>query len=411
MLKLVVTVALAMVARPSPETVTAPRTCSPIERTTDVLGPADAPLTVDLYLDPVNAEALPTWLELRRLVHEHAGELYVRGHVVRGADQRDRRVRDRVRAWVLAAAAHGRLLPALRVLARQGTARVHARLNAREARPALSREIDLEPSALARELAADCAPTRLDETTDALARLRKTAGGWTGAVPVFVIDHETIIEDGSRLERLRPELANRGVKGPPASPPPALKLQGISAPMIRPAVAGGIKLGGAGLPHRMLIFASGEQDPSVHAHFSAVLRFRAANPGILSVQLVARGRSLPAQRLADRLCAARTLGRELDYARYLAGQRAALRAASPSDAILLRDLDEAVASGCDPGQGDGGDMDDTAGSREGLRDGPWIDGTLRTGPDLDRLDRTLRLLEAAQRPLGPLLTPRSRDEP
>jgi len=411
MLTLAAAIALATIARHSPAAAADVHTCDPEAVTAELLGPAGSASTVDLYLDPIHSDALPLWLELRRLVHDQEGEVSVRAHIVRGPDQRDRRVRDPVRAWVLAAASHRRLLPALRVLAREGPERVHARLNAEDAREALAREIGLEPGVLTRELESGCAPARLEDATDAFTRLDEASGDPTGTMPVFVVDRETVIRGDPRLENLRPVLSSRGVRPRPAPPLPVLKLQGKSPAMVRPDIEGGIKLGGVGLPHRMLIFASGEQDPSMQAHFESVLRFRAANPGVLSVQIVARGRSLPARLLADRLCAARELGRELDYARYLAAGRAFLRSPSPWDSILLRDLDEAAARGCDADAGDGRSADDPSGWREGLRDGPWIDGTLRSGPDLDHLDRTLRLLEAAQPPLGPLLSPPSSDEP
>lgn len=411
MLKLAAAIVLATIARQGPAAATDTRTCAPNEATDELLGPAGSTSTVDLYLDPIHPDALPLWLELRRLVHDHEGEVSVRAHIVRGREQRDRRVHDPVRAWVLAAASHRRLLPALRVLAREGPERVHARLNARDALEALAREIDIEPSVLTRELEASCALARLEEATDAFAGLDEATDDPSGAMPVFVVDGETVIRGDPRLERLRPELSSRGVRPPPESPLPALRPQGRSPAMVRPAIASGIKLGGVGLPHRMLILASGEQDPSMHAHLESVLRFRADNPGLLSVQIVARGRSLPARLFADRLCVARGLGRELDYARYLAEGRAYLRAPSPWDAILLRELDEADARGCDVDEGDRRSPEDAPEWREGLRDGPWIDGTLGSGPDLDHLDRTLRLLEAAQRPLGPLLSPPSRAEP
>jgi hypothetical protein len=69
----------------------------------------------------------------------------------------------------------------------------------------------------------------------------------------------------------------------------------------------------------LLLYADGEEDPTLSSMLPTALRLRIELPGVLSVQIVARGRRPEAIELRGRLCAARQLGLEMEYLRALAG--------------------------------------------------------------------------------------------
>ncbi|MCA9657035.1 MAG: insulinase family protein [Myxococcales bacterium] len=101
------------------------------------LGPATAPIVVRWFLDPVVTRELSLWFEIRRLIGDLHGEVAFAPVLVASATHRAP-AEERVRAWYAAAACNGRAEAALRLLAREGTARISRRLAETEGRRALA---------------------------------------------------------------------------------------------------------------------------------------------------------------------------------------------------------------------------------------------------------------------------------
>lgn len=359
------------------------------------LGPAGAPTEVDVYIDPAQGDdALLTVLDLQRLVAEHEGRLRVDLHVVRGPSGGSDPRAEEIRAWLVSVARRGRLVPALRLLARDGFERVHARLSDPGGFAALARAIELSERELRESLDDPCAPGRLRTDSRRLFEAFRAAGSTVFRLPVFTFG-TTVSED---LDRLRAELARapleqtrarrEGPVQPPAARPSSVRLR-------RPRL-GGALLGGPGLPHRFVVMGRDEDDPSLIMLLPPVLEYRQRHPGELAIHVVARGISVGGMRLRHRLCAARRLGRVPEYIAYLARDPNARRTLTSAQSALLEELDAVPEERCE-------DQVDPA--ELGLPDGGWLDGIPRTRSELDDLGTTLDQLEAAHRPLSPLLSP------
>jgi hypothetical protein len=98
-------------------------------------------------------------------------------------------------------------------------------------------------------------------------------------------------------------------------------------------------------------------------------------------------------RLRNRLCAATKLGLVATYVGLLATEPA-LRLSDPAAEELLAELDKVPEEQCE---------DEPDPAEMGLPDGGWLDGIPRTRSELDNLSMTLDLMDAAKRPLSPLL--------
>lgn len=360
------------------------------------LGPADAPTVIDAYLDPADAGSLITWIELRRLVADLRGGAKVAVHFVRGLGPTEPRA-DQVRAWVVASASRGHVLPALRLVARDGEDRLFMRLHDPEQRQALADELGHEGALATDSEAMRRGWQRIRRATEALSL--RHAGRRTAVyrLPVFALD-EISFEDSPTLDRLRWELAKQGPRlreardrAPPRIPQP----KAASDRMRRPPLRGSM-VGGSGLPHRFVLMARDEDDPNLVMLLPPVLEFRRESPAVLSVHVVARGTSIGGQRLRHRLCAARRLGLDLDYVRFLAIDPASRRFPSPTQEGLLEQLDAVDEKAC---------ADEPDPADLGLPDGGWLDGIPRNRSELESLELTLRLLDAAARPLSTILSP------
>jgi hypothetical protein len=361
-----------------------------------VLGPRDAPNVVDAFLDPADPASLVAWLELRRLVADLRGTTAVAVHFDRGLGPTEPRS-DEVRAWVVAAAQRGHALPALRQVAREGDERLFLRLHAPEEQQALTREVGPAASLATDAHALRCGWQHIRATKQAL--LVRHAGGRTVTyrLPLFAMD-EISFEDSPTLDRLRWELAKQAQRvreardrRPTVVPQP----KAASDRMRRPPLRGSL-LGGSGLPHRFVLMARDEDDPHLVMLLPPVLAFRSDHPSVLAVHIVARGSSIGGQRLRHRLCAARQLGLDLDYARFLATDPASRRFPTPTQEALLERLDAVSEKTC---------ADEPDPADLGLPDGGWLDGIPRNRSELENIEATLRLLNAANRPLSSLLAP------
>lgn len=376
-------------AAPAP----APAAAACDETAVQVLGPAGAPTTVEAFLDPASALSWRSILELRRLVFDHGGEVSV---ALRWAGTGHQPQADRVRAFVASLAAAGHAEAALAVVARDGYERLHARLVSPAAHAALARELGVSVEAVVGALRDRCARRRVAEHSRHLREAFALEPDATARLPAFVLG-DLAFDDGPTLDRLRPELGLEGVRRrnrddpPPAGPAPVI--EATSERMQRPPL-GGILLGGPGLPHRFVVMARDEDDPTLSMALPPVLATRREDPGRLALHVVARGVSDGAERLRHRLCAARALGLEAAYVDVLARDALLRKAPGPGDQALLDALDGVPASRCED-EVDPVELD--------LPDGAWLDGLPRSRAELGSLPATLRLLDAAMRPLDLVL--------
>jgi hypothetical protein len=361
-----------------------------------VLGPVDAPVVVEAFIDPIDPRSLATWLELRRLVSDLRGSTAFAVHLVRGLGPTEPRA-DEVRAWIAAAAHRGHLLAALRQVARDGEERLFLRLHAQEERSALIRELGAATTLVDDAEALRCGWAHIRAANRTLSMRHAGGRGIAFRLPLFMLD-ELSFEDSPALERLRWELGKQALRLREARqrlPPPIPQPRAASERMRRPPLHGSL-LGGSGLPHRFVLMARDEDDPHLVMLLPPVLDYRRDHPSRLAVHIVARGTSIGGQRLRHRLCAARHLGLDLEYARFLATDPASRRFPMPTHEALLERLD-AVPEGTCADEPDPADL--------GLPDGGWLDGVPRNRSELESIDATLNLLDAANRPLSPILAP------
>ncbi len=359
------------------------------------LGPADAPAAVDAFLDPAATNSWRTFLELRRLAADHEGELQVNVHLTsRGGPRHP--YSERVRAFVTSLAGRGHLEAGLRVVARDGVERMHARLVDPASHDALAKELSIDPATIAEALRDRCARRQVATTTAHLFEALGMQDAAIARLPAFMLG-DRVFDDGPSLERLRPELGRLGrhrrtYEDPPrVGPPPPM--EATSERMQRPPLAG-LLLGGPGLRHRFVLMARDEDDPNLFIMLPPVLRARRAHPASLAVHVVSRGISAGAEQLRHRLCAARRLGLGSAYVSYLARDTLMRQESSPVHDSLLETLDDVPKRHC---------KDDVDPVDLDLPDGAWLDGLPRSRPEMETLDGTLRLLGAAWRPLDLLL--------
>lgn len=367
------------------------------------LGPTGAPTTVDAFLDPASTLSWRTFLELRRLVFDHAGEVRVRVRWSGPGGGRQPQA-ERVRAFVVSLAhdlpagageaSHAEA--ALAVLARDGLERLHVRLMDPPSHAALAHELGVPVGRVTAALRDRCARRRVAAHGQHLREAFALELDSMARLPAFVLG-ELAFDDGPGLERLRPELGLEGVRRrdredpPPVGPPPPIAA--TSDRMQRPALRG-LLLGGPGLPHRFVVMARDEEDPTLFVVLPPVLALRYEHPGRVAVHVVSRGVSDGAERLRHRLCAARTLGLGPAYVDFLARDSLLRQTPGSADAALLEALDDVPAEGC---------ADEIDPVELDLPDGAWLDGLPRSRSELGTLASTLRLLDAAARPLDLVL--------
>lgn len=395
MLALALTAALALAPAATPLPKAGPA-CPDAPVPTLELGPKDAPLQLDAFVDPSSPSALVTWMELLRIVGEREPELRIAVWLVRPLGPIEPRS-ERVRRLAWAAARAGKLEAVLRQIAKTGTEHVAAALGSPTRRPALAAALGLEPAALDRMLADRCDLERIDLASTKVGELGRGATLGIVRLPAFALG-ELVFDDAPGLERVRPELAREPMRRSlrrralPPLPPDARP----RAERLRVPPPGGIVLGGIGLPHRLLVMAQSEDDPNLFLSLPRALQHRSDRPGELAVHVVARGQALGATILRHRLCAARTLGRELDYVRLLAAAPEARQRPDSDTAALLRALDEVPERVCEA---------EPDPARANLPDGTWLDGLPRSPTELEDLAALIRVSAAALRPLGPWIGP------
>ncbi len=380
--------ALALALAPSPSAVRCPDASVRI-------GSSDAPTQVEAHLDPTSSSALGTVLELRRLVGERPDDVAVTLHWTHLGVRLDPRA-DRVRAWVAAMAAAGHAVGALRTVRRDGVDRTFVRLATARGRTGLAKDLGLDAAALEQLAEQRCHEAAMERIRQRVSRRMADRGTAVFRLPVFVIDDLTF-EDSGLLDRVRPVLARRRSRARAAQErPPA----GVPAPksasprLVRPQLRSPA-LGGPGLPHTFVLLARGEDDPSLFTLLPPVLAYRREQPGRVSVRVVARGLGLE-NGLRQRMCRANAAGLLPAYL-HLISRDPSSRAADPATALVLEAIDATVVEPpCEL---------DPVEDEEALPDGGWLDGVPVTRSDLESLGPALDRLEAAKRPLAPLLAP------
>lgn len=359
------------------------------------LGHASAPTQLRAHLDPTSTSALGAVLELRRLVGERPEDVAVTLHWTHLGVRLDPRA-DRVRIWIAAMASGGHMLGALRVVRRDGVDRVYVRLGTAHGRARLAKELGIDEGALDQLASQRCHDVQMEDTRREVAARMSARGTAVFRLPVFFVDDLTF-EDSGLLDRVRPVLARRrsrartAAERPPASAPPA---KASSLRLLRPNVRAA-PLGGPGLRHAFVLLVRGEEDPALFTLLPPVLAYRRTHPAEVSVYVVARGLGLE-HGLRQRMCRAEAAGLLPAYLQYLS-RDPATRFSDPATDPLLSALDStSVDPACDL------DPDE---DEEALPDGGWLDGVPVTRGDLEGLGKALERLDAARRPLAPLLAP------
>lgn len=342
------------------------------------IGPADAPVLVTVYLDPISNRALGTWSNLRALVGEMDGSVRSELVIVRRPDERSPRMRkpqeDRVRLWAMAVASQLGADRTLEEIDRLGWETVAASLGRPDQRKALEKRLGVETSHRT-EACLDRALTRSSEDL-ALTHLAQL-GNSTARPPIFAISVDEsseprLIANDPSMRMLRPqvELTLQDLRSGRrrAVPHQTPSVRGSSTHREHLMVSGGMRVGGPGLTHELLLYADGERDPTLTSVLPPAIALRRKHPGVLSIQIVARGRRPEAVELRGRLCAAVRVGLEMEYLQALAGT-------DPSASDLSDRLDGiAERENCPAADRDTNDR------------GAFLDGAPASRADLERLD-------------------------
>lgn len=382
-----------------PEIVSTPSADECRDRELDLFvgfGSKQAPRLLEVYIDPIERDQLQLWLEARRIVGERKGELRLELVPTRGGRTQGDSESDAVRLWFVTAAALGAAEQALRVLDGQDWRRIAGQIRAREGRAALARELGLDPEDFeARRSGASggCLARGFERTANALAA---QTGGQPTPVVVGVVDREgfrQLIYPDAALSDLRAQIDRLGTTGfvglTPGFIPFGPSLPGRSSRLDRTFPSTGVLVGGEALPHRLVIFVEDEEHGRLPDWLSPAMRYRATNPGMLSIQVIAAGVGSRAISLRRRLCAARTLGLEVEYLLHLA-QRPAVRRLH--EQALYDTLDPIASSDAcsdseplDPGS-ETSSSDSRRASDFGHPRGAWLDGRPVNPSDLETLE-------------------------
>ena len=360
-------------------------------------GPRTAPTTLRAYLDPTDGDTSPLrlWLELRRIVGERDGELRLELLPTRGGLTEAEADSDAVRVWFMAVAALGRTEEALRLLERQDWPLVATALRNQEGRARLARELDLELDAIERLRSGEgrgCLRRDLERASNHLAA--QTMGQRTSVIGVVDRDgNEQIKAVDSELTELRTDLdvlikrpgfVDQAMEFVPFGP----ALTGQTSRLDRTFPETGVLVGGEALPHRLVIFVEDEEHGRLPDWLAPAMQFRAMHPGDLSVQLVAAGLGSRAISLRRRLCAARTLGLEVEYLLHLS-ERPAVRRLHETDLyeVLQPVADSDACSDNEPLEPRAGE-DGPENPRGGFGHprGAWLDGRPVNPADLESLE-------------------------
>jgi len=371
----------------------APATCANLP----AIGPERAPIHVQWFFDPVYGNNLSHWFAIRRLIGDLDGKVAFTPVVVAGATRRTPED-TRVRTWFVAAACQGRSESALRLIARESSARLARKLAEKEGRRALAAIAGVAISTLDEP---DLS-THIERGTAVFRALAINSSARTGRPPAFAVLGEDIFEDGSRLEAVRRaiESQRRPITVSRRSVAKIVR-KGVSQPVARPPASAGMLLGGVALPHRLVIFAEQEDHPDF-LRLGSALELRARLPGWVAIQVIARGQSRAGEVLRSRLCAATVLGRELDYLRLLA------RLTDSKAANALRETLDASQSECTSAEQTLRALSEDA---QSLPSGIWLDGAAMGQRELANLEHEILRIEATTGPLDAVFSAAAPPDP
>lgn len=288
------------------------------------LGSAEAPSVLRLYLDPIGVGLLPMWLEARRIVGERPSELRLEVTPVRAGVPDPAPEVDPVRQWFMAVSALGNTEEALRLLERRDWLKVADDLASASGRAALAEAVGLDAASIEtrrRGAAGRCLMRRLDKNSRELAAQTFGQGGY--AVGLIAPDGSEVIHyTDTALTDLRSQIdrvpvATAGSESFGFTPAGFLPI-GRSGNLDRTFPNTGVLVGGQALPHQLVVFIEDEESNKLSGWLDPAMRFRRDNPGELAVQVIAVGVGTRAIQFRRRLCAARTLGLEVEYLDYLA---------------------------------------------------------------------------------------------
>lgn len=363
------------------------------------LGPRQAATLLEVYIDPTASQAAPLrlWLEVRRIVGERGDELRMELVPSRGGLSQSDAESDAVRLWFMAVASLGKTEEALRLLDRQDWPLVAAELRSVEGRARLAGELQLDPDTIEQKrtgVSGGCLRRSLDRASNHLAA--QTMGQLSALVGVVDRDgREQFQPVDTELSELRtqidrlitvPGFADEAVGFVPFAP----ALSGRTSRLDRTFPDTGVLVGGDALPHRLVLFVEDEEHGRLPDWLAPAMRFRGQHPGRLSVQLIAAGVSSRAISLRRRLCAARTLGLEVEYLLHLAEPPAVRRLHEDDLYEVLVPVAESDA--CSDSEAlDSREPSDSGPEARGGTDfghprGAWLDGRPVNPSDLESLE-------------------------
>jgi len=374
-----------------------PESCSDSDRGLPSFGPRSALTTLIAYIDPTQVDQLQIWLEVRRLAGERPGELRLELRVTRGGgfEGDPGSTAELLRLWFMAVSAMGESEAALRLIEYRGWPRVASLLRSSEGHTQLADALGLDPALVTARLqghSGECLARRLDR--DAARMARQTMG--QPAVMLGIVDSrgvEIAQYIDPELGELRAQL-DRSLKVAPVATPeitlipfgPSLPAQATRLDRVFPDT--GVVVGGAALPHRLVLFVEDEEHGKLPGWLAPSMAYRAQNPGSLSVQVIAAGVGSRAIRMRRRLCAARSEGLEVEFLGYLAQWPATRRLHEAEiDAVLQPIADSDRCSDDEPLT----DESTQSGTDFGHPRGAWLDGRPVNQGDLENLEWELKV--------------------
>lgn len=364
-------------------------------------GPAAAPTVLKVYVDPTAPDQLQMWLEARRIAGERPEELRLEMIVARGGVSEGDPEADALRLWFMAVADLGAAEDALRLLERQDWRRTASQLETPETRAELAAELGLEAALVEDRLSGTsrtCLARSLDRAAHRLASRVMGRGPATTVVGIVDADGNELLQGVDRqLTDLRTQLdrARRTtafVDEAMAFVPYGPTMQGRTSRYDRTFPETGVLVGGRALPHHLLVFVEDEEHGNLPGWLAPAMAYRTRNPGVLSVQVIAAGVGTRAIMLRRRLCAARTLGLEVEYLNHLALRPAARRLHETQLYEVLQPVadsdacsdSEPLDTGPEPAEG--GSEGSRRGSDFGHPRGAWLDGRPVQRGDLESLE-------------------------
>lgn len=355
------------------------------------LGSAKAGSVLRLYLDPIGGGLLPMWLEARRIVGERPDELRLELTPVRTGLPDPAPDIDPVRQWFMAVSALGHTEEALRLLERRDWLKIADDLASAAGRAELAEAVGLDVASIEarrRGAAGRCLMRRLDKNSRELAAQTFGQGGYVVGI-VEADGSEVIHITDTALTDLRSQIDRVPVEVPGSEAfgftPAGFLPIGRSGNLDRTFPNTGVLVGGQALPHQLVIFIEDEESNKLSSWLEPAMRFRRDNPGQLAVQVIAVGVGTRAIQFRRRLCAARTLGLEVEVLDYLALRAAARRVYEAELGEVLQAVADSDACSdsevLDFGTGpDGKAIGDFGQPREA-----WLDGRQVSASELENL--------------------------